>query len=72
MTNKRQCPLLRAAVTGASADETLPKDVFPTYCACIEHRCMFWTQTYTIEGLPIQDCAIPIIAMRNQDGKYNV
>ena len=41
-------------------------------CQCEETKCAWWIQTYTIEDLPINCCAIEAIAMKNSDGKYIV
>ena len=40
--------------------------------SCKQHQCELWTDTYTIENLPIRGCAIRLNAMKNAEGKVIV
>lgn len=42
------------------------------YEPCIEHRCAWWVNGYTTEGISVRCCAIEFIAMKNSDGQYRV
>ena len=35
---------------------------------CKRHKCQWWTDHYTIENQPVQDCALVILAKKNEAG----
>lgn len=35
---------------------------------CEKDKCAWWTGAYTTESIMIYECAVVIIAMKNQDG----
>lgn len=39
---------------------------------CLKTYCQWWTSVDTIEGIEIWNCAIVIMAMKNDDGKIPV
>lgn len=41
-------------------------------CACEEGKCKWWVNVYTTEGTPVACCAIEALAMKNDEGRYQV
>ncbi len=55
------CPIMNASIM-------YPSPSSEGFQPCREERCQWWTYAYTIEGMPLYDCAMVIGAKKNSEG----
>ena len=64
---EKLCPMMTRII---DARATHHPEIHPM--PCMKDQCEWWTDSWTMEGLPIRGCAIRINALKMKDGRVIV